>query len=144
MKDKSAAVPTRLLHTMLRVRDIDRSLDFYCRALGMTELRRETFPEGRFTLAFVGYGDEAGNAVIELTHNWDDRTYTHGTGYGHIALEVPDAGEACARLAQMGVEITRPAGPMTFAPEETGLREIIAFVQDPDGYRIELIEPRGP
>ena len=143
MTDNPRAVPTRLLHTMLRIHDIERSLGFYCDGLRMREFRRETFPEGKFTLIFIGYGDEANHSVIELTHNWESDTYTHGTGYGHIALEVPDVRQACARLERMGIEISRPAGPMSFAPLENGLRETIAFVTDPDGYRIELIEPRA-
>lgn len=134
------AVPTRILYTMIRVGDLDRSIQFYRDGFGMTELRRETFSEGRFTLVFIGYGDEADNAVIELTYNWDEDQYEHGTGYGHIALEVTDIYVVCERLAGMGVNIVRAAGPMMVASDETGARENIAFIQDPDGYRIELIE----
>ena len=130
----------RLLHTMLRVRDLDRALDFYCTSLGMREIRRETFPEGQFTLVFVGYGEEADSTVIELTHNWGETAYTHGTGFGHIAVEVADVEKACSNLAQAGVPVIRPAGPMSHAPIETGQREMIAFITDPDGYRIELVE----
>lgn len=132
--------PNRILYTMLRVSDLERSLTFYREALGMRELRRETFTEGRFTLVFIGYGDETTNAVIELTYNWDDDVYTHGTGYGHIALEVNDIEAVCHRLKQLGVKIVRAPGPMKFAVDETGAREEIAFVEDPDGYRIEFIQ----
>jgi len=132
--------PARLLHTMLRVRNLDRALDFYCTALGMREIRRETVPEGRFTLVFVGYGEEADNTVIELTHNWGENAYTHGTGFGHIAIEVPDVEKLCSDLTQAGVPVIRPAGPMRYAPVETGQRDMIAFITDPDGYRIELVE----
>ena len=124
----------RLLHTMIRVGDLDRSLDFYTRLLGMRLMRRKEFPEGRFTLAFVGYGDEASDAVIELTHNWDTAGYDLGTGFGHIALGVPDIHAACAALAAEGVKIPRPPGPMKHGGT------VIAFIEDPDGYRIELIE----
>lgn len=135
-----SAIPSRVLYTMVRVRDLDRSIAFYRDALGMRELRRETFTEGRFTLVFIGYGDEASNAVIELTYNWDESGYEHGTGYGHVALEVADIYAACAHLTKKGVKIVREPGPMMFAPDETGAREVIAFIEDPDGYRIELIE----
>lgn len=149
MISHSESRPARLLHTMLRVRNLDRALDFYCTVLGMREVRRETFPEGRFTLAFVGYGEEADSTVIELTHNWDENTYTHGTGFGHIAIEVPDVERACSELERAGVSVIRPAGPMAYKPAETGQQEMIAFIADPDGYRIELIErrhsaPSGP
>ena len=133
-------VPKRILYTMIRVGDLDRSVAFYRDALGMHEVRRETFPEGRFTLVFLGYGDEASTAVIELTYNWDETAYTHGSGFGHIALAVPDIQSTCKRLSEMGVRILRAPGPMSFAPEETGETENIAFIEDPDGYRIELIE----
>ena len=126
----------RLLHTMIRVGNLDRSLDFYTRLLGMTLLRRKDFPEGRFTLAFVGYGPEDSNAVIELTHNWDTTEYELGTGFGHLALGVPDIYGACATLAAEGVKIPRPPGPMKHGGT------VIAFAEDPDGYRIELIEKK--
>jgi len=126
----------RLLHTMIRVGNLDRSLDFYTRLLGMTLLRRKDFPEGRFTLAFVGYGPEDANAVIELTHNWDTTEYELGTGFGHLALAVPDIHAACAALAAEGVKIPRAPGPMKHGGT------VIAFVEDPDGYRIELIEKK--
>ncbi len=124
----------RMLHTMIRVGDLDRSIDFYTRLLGMKLLRRKDYPDGRFTLAFVGYGDEIDHTVIELTHNWDTQAYDLGTGFGHIALAVPDIRAACDGLAAAGAKIPRPPGPMKHGST------IIAFVEDPDGYRIELIE----
>jgi len=138
MTDQNS-VPTRILYTMLRVGDLERSIAFYEVALGMHETRRETFPEGRFTLVFMGYGDSPSAPLIELTWNWDETGYRHGTGYGHIALEVADIYAACERLEGMGVDVTRPAGPMKLAPTETNKKEVIAFLQDPDGYSIELI-----
>jgi lactoylglutathione lyase len=134
----------RLLHTMLRVSDLERSLRFYCETLGMTLFCRETYSEGRFTLAFVGYGDEQNHSVIELTHNWDTDHYERGNGYGHIAIGVADAAQTIAALRAKGVKIVREAGPMSnTSPERaaSGLApEIIAFVEDPDGYRVELIQ----
>jgi lactoylglutathione lyase len=124
----------RMLHTMIRVGDLDRSIDFYTRLLGMNLLRRQDYPDGRFTLAFVGYGDEAAQTVIELTHNWDTPSYELGTGFGHIALGVPDIYGTCEKLAAVGARITRPPGPMKHG------RTVIAFLEDPDGYKIELIE----
>lgn len=126
----------RLLHTMLRVGDLDRSLAFYTEVLGMTLLRRKDYPEGRFTLAFVGYGNEAENAVIELTHNWDTERYELGNGYGHIALEVEDVFKACEDIRARGGRIVREPGPMQHGSS------ILAFVEDPDGYRIELLSPQ--
>jgi lactoylglutathione lyase len=126
----------RLLHTMIRVGDLERSLRFYCQVLGMTELRRKDYPEGRFTLAFVGYGPEAEQAAIELTHNWDTSTYELGQGFGHLAIEVPDAAAACADVRARGGKVVREAGPMKHGTT------VIAFVEDPDGYRVELIERR--
>jgi len=123
----------RILHTMLRVGDLDRAIDFYTKVLGMTLLRRQDYPEGRFTLAFVGYGAESEQAVIELTYNWDTSAYDLGTGYGHIALEVDDVYQACAQIRERGGRIMREAGPMNAGTT------IIAFVADPDGYPIELI-----
>ena len=133
-------VPSRILYTMLRTSDLDRSLLFYRESLGMRELKRETFTEGRFTLVFIGYDDASPSALIELTYNWDDDDYSHGTGYGHVALEVDDIYATCERLANSGVTITRQPGPMMHAPDETGHREVIAFIEDPDGYRVELIQ----
>ncbi len=125
----------RLLHTMIRVRDLERSIDFYTRLLGMDLLRRKDYPGSKFTLAFVGYGDEAKNAVVELTHNWDQaEPYELGTGFGHLAIGVADVSATCERLESEGVSIPRPAGPMKHGST------VIAFVEDPDGYKIELIE----
>ncbi len=127
----------RLLHTMIRVRDLDKSIDFYTRLLGMTLLRRKDYPDGKFTLAFVGFGDEASNAVIELTHNWDqEEPYAIGSGFGHLAVGVPDIYGTCEALGNEGVPIPRPPGPMKHGTT------VIAFVEDPDGYKIELIERR--
>jgi lactoylglutathione lyase len=130
----------RLLYTMLRVGDLDRSLEFYTQQFGMTLSRREDFPDGRFTLAFVGYGDEHSNAIIELTYNWGRSDYDLGSAYGHIAIEVPDVAQACAKLAAAGVKVLREAGPMSFLSPDRPAPEIIAFIEDPDGYRIELIQ----
>jgi lactoylglutathione lyase len=123
---------------MVRVQDLDRSLRFYCGVLGMQEMRRETFTDAEFTLAFVGYDNS--DALIELTFNWGDNAYSHGTGYGHIALGVQDIQHVCNHLSEVGVEITRAPGPMKVAPDETGERDTIAFIKDPDGYNIELIQ----
>ena len=136
----SIAIPNRILYSMIRVSDLDRSLHFYEEAMGMQILRRENFTEGRFTLVFLGYEDESRNIVLELTFNWDENEYQHGNRYGHLALQVEDISEAIKRLENLDVEIVRQPGPMTFAVDETGHKEVIAFIQDPDGYRIELIE----
>ena len=133
--DDRSGRPTRLLYTMLRVRDLDRSLAFYTGVLGMTLFRRRDYPEGAFTLAFVGYGREQDGAVIELTHNWSDHVYDPGSAFGHIALGVPDVYAACDALVSAGATITRPAGPMKADPNEW-----IAFAEDPDGIRIELVQ----
>lgn len=127
----------RILHTMLRVGNLDRSIAFYTEVLGMRLLRRSDYPEGRFTLAFVGYGDEAETAVIELTHNWDTSSYELGNGYGHIAVEVDDAYKMCELVKQRGGTVTREAGPMKHG------RTVIAFAADPDGYKIEFIQRKG-
>lgn len=127
----------RLLHTMIRVGDLDKSLAFYCDVLGMQLLRRKDYPDGRFTLAFVGYGDEANNSVIELTHNWDTAQYDIGTGFGHLAIEVENAARACEQVGQRGGKVVREAGPMKHGTT------VIAFVEDPDGYKIEFIERRS-
>lgn len=124
----------RILHTMIRVGDLDRSIAFYTEILGMQLIRRQDYPEGRFTLAFVGYGPEDKEAVLELTHNWDTPSYELGNGYGHIALAVPDAAAACAEIAKRGGKVVREAGPMKHGTT------VIAFVEDPDGYKIELIQ----
>jgi len=126
----------RILHTMIRVGDLERSLAFYTDVLGMRLLRRKDYPEGRFTLAFVGYGDESETAAIELTHNWDTASYDLGQGFGHIALETDDAYAACERIKAKGGKIVREAGPMKHGTTA------IAFVEDPDGYKIELIEEK--
>lgn len=125
----------RLLHTMLRVYDLEKSLDFYTRILGMRLLRRQDYPGGQFTLAFVGFADESAQAVIELTHNWDRKEpYTIGDGFGHVAIGLPDIYSACETLKQSGAKITRPPGPMAHGSTH------IAFIEDPDGYKIELIQ----
>jgi len=125
---------------MYRVSDLERSVAFYKDVLGMIELRRENFTEGRFTLVFIGYGKGTDDSVIELTYNWDESNYQHGNGYGHIALEVEDIDATCKHVAEMDVKILRKPGPMIFAVDETGHREVIAFIEDPDGYKIELIQ----
>ena len=137
--DKSELIPDtdkfRFLHTMIRVRDLDASLRFYTNLLGMKLLRKRDYPSGQFTLAFVGYGDETSNTVIELTHNWSQaEPYNLGSAFGHLALGVPDVYETCERLAAAGVKIPRPAGPMPHGGS------VIAFIEDPDGYRIELVQ----
>lgn len=132
--------PNRLLHTMLRIGDLQRSLTFYSEQLGMRVLRREDYPSGRFTLAFVGYEDEHAGAVLELTHNWDTPAYQQGSAFGHIALAVMDIHATCARLEADGVSIVRAPGPMAAVATGRQQSEIIAFIEDPDGYRIELIE----
>ena len=123
-----------ILHTMLRVGNLDRSIAFYTDILGMRLLRRQNYPDGRFTLAFVGYCEEESGAVLELTHNWDTSTYEIGNGFGHIALGVDDAYATCNRIKAKGGKVTREAGPMKHGTT------VIAFVEDPGGYKIELIE----
>lgn len=127
----------RILHTMLRVGNLEQSLAFYTDVLGMKLLRRSDYPDGRFTLAFVGYQDEAEGAVLELTHNWDTPSYDLGNAYGHIALEVDDAYKACEDIKVRGGKVVREAGPMKHGST------VIAFVEDPDGYKIELIQAKG-
>lgn len=124
----------RILHTMLRVGDLERSLAFYTEVLGMKLLRRQDFPDGQFTLAFVGYQEESEGAVLELTHNWGVESYDLGKGFGHVALEVDDAYEACAKVKALGGKVVREAGPMLHGTT------VIAFVEDPDGYKIEFIQ----
>jgi lactoylglutathione lyase len=124
----------RMMHTMIRVTDMDKSIEFYCDVLRMRLLRRMDFPEGRFTLAFVGYADESEQAVLELTHNWDTSEYQLGDAYGHIAIGVEDVYTTCDGVKQRGGNVVRPAGPMK------GGSTVIAFVEDPDGYKIELLE----
>jgi lactoylglutathione lyase len=125
----------RYLHTMIRVRDLEKSLKFYTEQLGMKVLRQRDYPSGKFTLAFVGYGDESDHTVIELTHNWEQaEPYQPGTAFGHLAIGVPDVYKTCDRLAAAGVKVPRPAGPMAHGGS------VIAFIEDPDGYRIELVQ----
>ncbi|MEW5889340.1 MAG: lactoylglutathione lyase [Pseudomonadota bacterium] len=127
----------RILHTMLRVGDLERSLKFYTEVLGMRLLRRKDYPDGKFTLAFVGFQDESEGAVLELTYNWGVDRYDLGTGYGHVAVEVDDAYAACEEIKRRGGVVTREAGPMRHGTT------VIAFVQDPDGYKIELIQRKA-
>jgi lactoylglutathione lyase len=124
----------RILHTMLRVGDLEKSLAFYTEVLGMRLLRRKDYPEGKFTLAFVGYGDEENSAVIELTHNWGVEKYELGNAFGHVAIEVEDAYTACKKIKLCGGKVVREAGPMKHGST------VIAFAEDPDGYKIELIQ----
>lgn len=126
----------RILHTMLRVGNLDKSLDFYTRVLGMTLLRQQEYPDGKFTLAFVGYGDERDTAVLELTHNWGVEKYELGTAYGHVALGVDDVYAAVEKIRAAGGKVTREPGPMQHG------NTVLAFVEDPDGYRIELLGRR--
>jgi len=123
-----------MMHTMLRVTDLDRALAFYCDVMDMKLIRRKDYPEGRFTLAFVGYGDERDSTVLELTHNWDTDAYEMGAAYGHIAIGVDDVYATCDRIRARGGKIVREAGPMK------GGRTVIAFVEDPDGYKVELLQ----
>ena len=126
---------SRLLHTMLRVKDLEASIAFYTKLLGMRELRRSEVPAGRYTLAFVGYGDESSASVIELTHNWDqDGPYEVGSGFGHLAVGMPDVYAACEAMKRSGAKITREAGPVKHGTT------VIAFVEDPDGYKVELVQ----
>lgn len=124
----------KLLHTMLRVGDLDRSIDFYTRVLGMQVLSRKDYPDGQFTLAFLGFAEAPGGAEIELTYNWGTAHYELGTAYGHIAVEVDDAAASCARVHELGGKVVRAAGPMKHGTT------VIAFVEDPDGYKVEFIE----
>lgn len=127
----------RLLHTMLRVGNLERSLGFYEGVLGMKLLRKNDYESGRFTLAFVGYGEESDSTVLELTHNWDTEHYDLGDGYGHIAIEVDDVYGACEQIRQQGGRIVREPGPMKHGTT------VLAFVEDPDGYKIELLEKKA-
>ncbi|MGD2054098.1 MAG: lactoylglutathione lyase [Gammaproteobacteria bacterium] len=126
----------RLLHTMIRVGNLEKSIKFYTEILGMKLLRRKDYPDGKFTLAFVGYGDEKNNSAIELTHNWDTDAYDIGNGFGHLAIEVDDVYEAAGKIRDQGGKIIREPGPMNAGTT------IIAFVEDPDGYQIELLAPK--
>ncbi|MCW8931245.1 MAG: lactoylglutathione lyase [Gammaproteobacteria bacterium] len=145
IKNNLPILPSRILYTMIRVGDLERAVTFYQDVLGMHEVRRETFTQGRFTLVFLAYKTEdcaanTSNSMIELTYNWDQDEYDHGNGYGHIALEVADIYSACEHFKSLGVKIIIQPGPMTYAVDETGHKEIIAFIEDPDGYKIELIQ----
>ena len=131
---KAPAIKGRLLHTMIRVYDLDRSIAFYTELLGMKLLRRKDYPDGKFTLAFVGYGEESEQAVVELTHNWGHEPYEIGTGFGHLAVGVPDVHGLCEQIGKAGGKVARAPGPVKFGTT------VIAFVEDPDGYKIELIE----
>lgn len=124
----------RLLHTMIRVGDLQRSIDFYTQVLGMRLLRKTDYPSGRFTNAFVGYDEESRAAVLELTHNWDTKTYDMGSGFGHVAVEVEDAYKACEEVKKRGGKVSREPGPMKHGTT------VIAFVEDPDGYKIEFVQ----
>ncbi len=128
----------QLLHTMIRVNDMDESIKFYTESLGMKLLRKKDYPGGKFTLAFVGYGDEKDNSVIELTHNWDTSSYDQGDAFGHLAIGIDGIYEKCEELKEKGVKVVREAGPMMHGGA------VIAFVEDPNGYKIELIELSGP
>jgi lactoylglutathione lyase len=135
MSEKIDTSKFQYLHTMIRVKDLDKSIDFYTRLLGMKLTRRDDYPSGEFTLAFVGYGDEKDSTVIELTHNWGQEVpYDLGNAFGHLAIGVPDIYGTCAQMEKEGVKIPRPPGPMKHGGS------VIAFIEDPDGYKIELIE----
>jgi lactoylglutathione lyase len=127
----------RLLHTMIRVGDLQRSIDFYTQVLGMRLLRKSDYPSGRFTNAFVGYDDESRAAVLELTHNWDTKSYDMGSGFGHVAVEVEDAYKACDEVKKRGGKVSREPGPMKHGTT------VIAFVEDPDGYKIEFVQRKA-
>lgn len=127
----------RLLHTMIRVGDLQRSIDFYTQVLGMRLLRKSDYPSGRFTNAFVGYDDESRTAVLELTHNWDTKSYDMGSGFGHVAVEVEDAYKACDEVKKRGGKVSREPGPMKHGST------VIAFVEDPDGYKIEFVQRKA-
>lgn len=134
MKSEEGNILMRILHTMIRVGNLERSIEFYRDKLGMTVFRTKEYPEGRFTLTFLGYGHEETQAAIELTYNWDTDAYAVGTGFGHIAIGVPEIYQFCANLKAKGVTITREPGPMKHGST------VIAFLKDPDGYSIELIQ----
>ena len=126
----------RLLHTMLRVTDIEKSIKFYTEILAMKLLRRKDYPEGKFTLAFLGYGNESSNTALDFTHNWETDSYDIGTAFGHIAIEVSDVYQACDKIKAQGGKVVREAGPMKHSTT------VLAFIEDPDGYKIELLSPK--
>jgi lactoylglutathione lyase len=134
MEGTSTGTGSRMLHTMIRVGDLDKSIDFYTRLMGMKLLRKRDVPAGKYTLAFVGYGEETDSTVLELTYNYGKDKYEMGTAFGHLAIGMPDVYKACEQLAKEGVKIPRPAGPVQHGTT------VIAFVEDPDGYKIELIQ----
>lgn len=132
-------IKPKVIYTMIRVSDLERSVIFYTKVLGMNEFRREEYPEGRFTLVFVGYGDESSNSTIELTFNWDENKVKHGTAFGHIAIGVSDMYAICDHLTSKGVSMLRAPDPMAYTATN-GACDVIAFIEDPDGYKIELIK----
>lgn len=140
MRIASALAPDRILYTMLRVSDLDTSITFYRDMLGMSELGRETFPDAKFTAVFMGYGDRAKDAVLELTYNWENQGYEHGTAYGNLSLAVNDVYALEAFLQQYDVTILRPAGELPIVSSELGKKYTLAHIADPDGYRIELMQ----
>lgn len=140
MPVSSTIAPNRILFSMLRVSDLDTSIAFYRDMLGMSELKRETFPDAKFTAVFMGYGDLTKDAVLELTHNWENEGYEQGTAFGNISLAVDDLFALESFLQQQGVKILRPAGELQIVPSETGKKYTLAHIADPDGYRIELIQ----
>lgn len=140
MSIPSKITPSRILFTMLRVRDLDASIAFYRDMLGMSELGRETFHEAKFTAVYMGYGNMAENTVLELTYNWENQGYEQGTAYGNISLAVDDVYALNTFLQEQGVTILRPAGELNIVPSETGKKYTLAHIEDPDGYRVELIQ----
>ena len=140
MRKQDIAIPSRIIYTRFRVSDLDRSVRFYQNVLGMKEICRKNFSAGRFTSLLIGYGDGASNASLELIHNWDPDTYCEGIRYAHVALEVGDVYAACKSFTAQGVYVLREPGPMTYAGDETGHRGAIAYIEDPDGYKIELVQ----
>ena len=136
-RGRPGSICMRLLHTMIRVGDLERSIGFYTEVLGMKLLRKSDYPGGRFTNAFVGYDDESKAAVLELTHNWDTKSYDHGTAFGHVAIEVEDAYKTCDEVRRRGGKVVREAGPMKHGTT------VIAFVEDPDGYKIEFVQRKS-
>lgn len=136
-------INSRLLHTMLRVGDLEKSLAFYTDILGMHIFRKEDYPQGRFTLVFIGYQGEESASVVELTHNWDTNHYEIGSAYGHIAIATEDIYATCDALETAGVKFLKKPGPMMYSPANSGETDVIAFIEDPDGYRIEVIQKKA-